>query len=541
MIVVVVASLAWRLPCHSLRTRVPTMMGAAGTAAGGGGDISGGNDGERNAQLDQLRRMFEANEESGQSPGGPLQSMVDVKRLGLLLDLPLCRYSWCLLPHHQIAMSVWQPQYTLMFSTLLAQPPPHYYLHVLLPGGAESLGEPGFELEPDTKSALVGTLVRIVFARRNEDQTLTLVVQGLTRGVVLRPTQYLPYSRGDVQILPDSEALRAAARVSQRFLMRTGAGSAVASMFVRQRMAAAAAAAEASSWLAYEALQLSVDASGSLAPLNQLNASAAAECSADAPSEVQTALSEVMMPPSGPSGQLEDALYDGSVASQWLDEAIAHVTEAAEGWGASNRTDETERAGPGETGEVGAVRGPRDAGEVGDAGDAALDEAASEDEALLAQLEIQVWLELNELLALLGREVASVPVPTQLLGILPPPPAGGWPEDFVLSSVATTLADKYKTEVRTEADAAMGANEANAVRPRSYVPLDTRYPPRKRAERLSWAVWAVIGDQKVGVNSFGGSPYQVLLEADGTAERLRLARAKLREIKGRLEGADARE
>mgnify|MGYP004295367615 CR=1 FL=1 len=35
----------------------------------------------------------------------------------------------------------------------------------------------------------------------------------------------------------------------------------------------------------------------------------------------------------------------------------------------------------------------------------------------------------------------------------------------------------------------------------------------RRAERLSWVIWAVIGNQKVGVNAFGGSPYQALLEA----------------------------
>ena len=39
----------------------------------------------------------------------------------------------------------------------------------------------------------------------------------------------------------------------------------------------------------------------------------------------------------------------------------------------------------------------------------------------------------------------------------------------------------------------------------------------------------------MGVNSFGGSPYQELLEADGTAERLRLALRKMRELKGALE------
>ena len=57
---------------------------------------------------------------------------------------------------------------------------------------------------------------------------------------------------------------------------------------------------------------------------------------------------------------------------------------------------------------------------------------------------------------------------------------------------------------------------------------------RKRVERLSWTMWAVIGDQKVGVNSFGGSPYQELLEAEGTAERLRLARRKIQTFMERL-------
>ena len=41
----------------------------------------------------------------------------EARRLGLLLDLPLCRFSWCILPHSQITINIWQPQYTLMFSS----------------------------------------------------------------------------------------------------------------------------------------------------------------------------------------------------------------------------------------------------------------------------------------------------------------------------------------------------------------------------------------------------------------------------------------
>ena len=233
------------------------MSGAVGTAAGGGGDLSGGNDKERNAQLATLRNMMFAEPDEAEARGATEAERVG----GLLLDLSLVRYSWCLLPHHQIAMSVWQPQYTLLFDKLLAQPPPHYYLHVLLPGGAESLGQPGYELEPGTKSSLVGTLVRIVFARRNADATLTLVVQGLCRGAVLRPTQYLPYSRGDVQVLPDAEALRVAARAAARFT-RGRPAAAAPSAAARRRMVAAAASVEASCWFGYEAVQLAVDEEG---------------------------------------------------------------------------------------------------------------------------------------------------------------------------------------------------------------------------------------------------------------------------------------
>ena len=137
--------------------------GAAGTAAGGGGDLSGGGDEERNAQIAALRDLFAApaadvtGEESVATPSGT----DDARRLGLFLDMPLVRYSWCLLPHTQVAMSVWQPQYTLLFNKLLGEPGPHYYLHVLLPGGAESLGQSGYELSPGSKASLTGTLCRI--------------------------------------------------------------------------------------------------------------------------------------------------------------------------------------------------------------------------------------------------------------------------------------------------------------------------------------------------------------------------------------------
>ena len=59
---------------------------------------------------------------------------------------------------------------------------------------------------------------------------------------------------------------------------------------------------------------------------------------------------------------------------------------------------------------------------------------------------------------------------------------------------------------------------------------------RRRAERLSYAIWTIVGNQKVGVNAQGGSPLQAVLEVDETADRLRMVLRRLREVKGQLGG-----
>ena len=43
------------------------------------------------------------------------------------------------------------------------------------------------------------------------------------------------------------------------------------------------------------------------------------------------------------------------------------------------------------------------------------------------------------------------------------------------------------------------------MRATAYVPADAAYPARRRAERLSYAIWTIVGNQKVGVNAQGGS------------------------------------
>ena len=213
-----------------------------------------------------------------------------------------------------------------------------------------------------------------------------------------------------------------------------------------------------------------------------------------------------------PSGA--DPLYGGagSVARVWLDAAVGAVAE--------------------EEAEGGAAEAEAEAVEAEE----------------LAALELQVWLELDALLTAVtaarprppsAPPPAPLAVPQQLLGLMPPPPAGGWPEDCALAAAAAARKARSESELDTKPVTPKGEGggdqqpddepDAAAQVDQGYVPVAAAYPARKRAERLSWAIWAVIGDQKVGVNAFGGSPYQPLLEADGTAERLRAARLKLRE------------
>ena len=93
--------------------------------------------------------------------------------------------------------------------------------------------------------------------------TLTLIVQGLCRGCVLR-RPYLPYSRGDVQVLPDSEALLAAALAAQR-LLASRRSELTPTRSLKRQLVASAASVEACSWFGYEAMQLAVDDDGGFA------------------------------------------------------------------------------------------------------------------------------------------------------------------------------------------------------------------------------------------------------------------------------------
>ena len=181
--------------------RVPTIRMQS---RAGGGDLHGGQDETRNAEIDKLRRLYLT------SPTPPADTTL--RRYGRYNDVPLARWGTVFLPHQQEALNIYEPQWVLLFEALLATTPPWLYAAAFLPGGSANLDNPAFAL-PE-RGARVGTLLQVVDAVRQPDSKLTLAVQAIGRCHVERVTQTLPYGRADVQLFPDAEQLLLASDVA---------------------------------------------------------------------------------------------------------------------------------------------------------------------------------------------------------------------------------------------------------------------------------------------------------------------------------------
>ena len=140
---------------------------------------------------------------------------------GILHHLPLWRVQWTELPGRSNVLNVHEGTYTNMFETILCGDRPWYFGHLYLPDGSSNLKSTDYchklktysEELKDTarasepsRSAVVGTLMRIVDYRRLKDGRLILLVQAIERFVVSNVVQMLPYSVAHVQLLPDLDS-----------------------------------------------------------------------------------------------------------------------------------------------------------------------------------------------------------------------------------------------------------------------------------------------------------------------------------------------
>ncbi|KAG8471159.1 hypothetical protein KFE25_009580 [Diacronema lutheri] len=452
------APAAWRA---QQRARAPRR--ACRPLASDGGDLLGGADAGRNERVGELKRLFYAPDAAASDE--PAANARRARAHGVYADLALCRWSFTILPHAQLVLNVFQPEYVHLFESLIATRPPWLYAHVQLPGGLANLANDDYALVPGSKAPLAGTLMRVVRADRQSDARLRLVVQGLRRVRVLRATQRLPFARADVRALPDAEELGAELQ-SARVELGAAAGVGGEHGVALARLCAAGAAARAAAWAAYETADASLvpgmvqeryyGVQGPWAPpLVPLNASAAGACADEAARAARRAMREVV----------------AAQGAEW---------RARADWEADVARD-AER-----------LRATR-----------ALSSVSGADEcARLAELERELWVNLDALLrrlhALRPDKAGAMPVPSPMLGLLPPTPPEGWPADFRCAAAAAERADV--------------AREQPAL---GFVAVDEVYPPLRRAQRLSYVVWDLLGRE--------GESRQPVLEAASIAERLTLA------------------
>jgi len=151
----------------------------------------------------------------------------------------------------------------------------------------------------------------------------------------------------------------------------------------------------------------------------------------------------------------------------------------------------------------------------------------------LAVAESDVWIQLDELLKLLriASNGVGVPVPTQLLGLLPQKRfiqrnkngdirEEDWPSNFGLVEVADTMEEESRSTVGTYSKS-------------PFVRVDSaeynQYSMLRRVQRLSFVVWTLTDSIALQDTENRYSPEQIL-RVTSTLERLELAKDKMQKV-----------
>jgi len=138
------------------------------------------------------------------------------------------------------------------------------------------------------------------------------------------------------------------------------------------------------------------------------------------------------------------------------------------------------------------------------------------------KLEQEVWVKIDEMLNLLQQLVdpsnsKAIPIPTQILGLLPLKPYKPWPDNFAL--------EKYAQKV--EKDNGMVGTFSKSP----FVRVDKMkgYSPYRRAQRLSYMVPSLT-ENISSIGSEGENFRQKLLEMSTTEQRLDASLTQMRSI-----------
>lgn len=378
-------------------------------------------------------------------------------------NLPLWRVQWTEMIGYQNVLNVHVPHYTHMFRQLVLQHPrPWFYGHVHLPGGSENLNNPTYRL-PDAEgprgpgATLTGTLMQITDYATQEDGRLTLVVQGVGRIEVVEARQHVPYAVARVKLVPDREAFD---QYVWPIVGTTPMGYELSMALLAACQDVAAREADLYRDLEYRGTKCSpVNALvEGVSPLSNINGTTTLDLG-----QIREELGAVFA-----AGLAREAVEVGS-------DEILLASSTCKLWDHSFLYD-------------------------------------LED---VIEMESCVWIELDRMISLLQRAQpdAEVPVPSQVLGLLPTDV--DWPREFRLS----VLADKLEAE-----ETYVGTHSKSP-----FVRLSRKYaeyPLLRRAERLSYVIWVFLPvapavDQQVPMT-------QQVLETLSVVDRLKMADAQLK-------------
>mmetsp|Transcript_21193 Transcript_21193/g.42582 ORF Transcript_21193/g.42582 Transcript_21193/m.42582 type:complete len:651 (-) Transcript_21193:902-2854(-) len=431
--------------------------------------------------------------------------------------------SAAILPGYQFVWNIHNPQHCHMFHSILSGPAPWYFAHVFLPGSSSSSATTavasesstqdethptidnmesynGIQSELNSSQGLHGTLLRITDRRfHDEDGRIVLAVQAIEKirihNVSSKPGTS-PYLCTDVQLAPDDELMRmyfdkalmsSASILSSHDASRNRSGendenddnnNPLSSPAAVSGAARAAAVADSLRCRQFECLPIFLEEKPKR-PNNIEGALEAKPTDSNATKKVKDALKKQEQEKADAYMSVVQLMNYDKFAYGALRDADSVTTKSLETYWknlARAQTPSAEEDLFSETEDSSSFFLPEPSSSISSTPSSTSVEAVQ-------MMEYHLWRSLDNMLRLLSMvSSASVPLPSQLMGLLPK--RDDWPADFLLEGAATSLENS-------------GGNIGTSfkspfVRVDQVAASSSKYSTLRRAHRLSYVIWMLL-------------------------------------------------
>jgi len=438
-----------------------------------------------------------------------------------------------ILPGFQFVWNIHNPQHCHMFHSILSGPAPWYFAHVFLPRSSSSSStsravaesstqeetptinniESYNDIQSQLKSSqgLYGTLLRITDRRfHDEDGRIVLAVQAMEKirihSVSSKPGTS-PYLCTDVQLAPDDELMRLyfdkALMSSASFLSSShddlninddggenndendDSHNPLSSPSAVSGAARAAAVADSLRCRKFECLPVFLEEKPKR-PNNIEGALEAKSTDSNATKKIKDALRMKQEEEEAEAYMSIVQLmnYDG-FAHGSLDD-VESVTTQALGTYWKNLARETKAAQTPSAEEdlFSEIADSSSSLFLPEPSSSIISSTPSSTSVeAVEMMEFYLWRSLDKMIRLLSMvSAATVPLPSQLLGLLPM--RDDWPKDFLLEGAATSL-ERSGSNVGT-------TFKSPFVRVDQITAASSKYSPLRRAQRLSYVIWLLL-------------------------------------------------